>query len=133
MFSLFLEKNINIWMIFKSRKIRQPFIAFFSAFLLLISSCTVKNVLADAFGIQYSKPLSPSKTSDSQQSVCHYTHVTVTANNAVQKEKLLFSRQKNAALITSFTYRVKSIYRPFSFTQKIHRYILYKKIKYHLR
>lgn len=105
---------------------------FFSAFLLLISSCTVKNVLADAFGIQYSKPLSPSKTSGSQQSACHYTDVKVTADNAVQKQKLLFSRQKNAALITSRTYRVKSIYRLFSFTQKIPRYILFKKMKYHL-
>ncbi len=120
-------------MFLNQRKIHHTtFTTLFSVLLLLISSCTVKNVIADALGGEYNKPLNPSKTGTG--ATCHF--------EASQKGLIEYSCKKSVEtqpekITPRFLFRgystTKNIVKlPFSFTFKIPRYILYKKIKYHI-
>ncbi len=114
------------------RKIQQSlFGALFYAFILLISSCAVKNSVSQVLGIEYNKPLSPSKSSGN--GFCHIYNLTVSAaqQTAKSQKKLLFSNNSSEIRKLGYYNYTNSCTKEFKgLLFKVPLYILFKKVKY---
>ena len=114
------------------------FLAFFSALLLLLSSCTVKKVIAHAVDIGYEKPLNLSKTTVSSVSnSCHFSEIKAENQYKFSAKKFIsvpFLNKDNSTPL----FKERSFKNSFLNTEnqyisvKIPLYILYKKMKYSL-
>lgn len=111
-------------------KISQHYFAIFASVLLLLSSCTVKQNLADVIGIGFEKPLNPSKAAGSAAS-CSYAEVkTNTVVSKTVKQQFLDNENKFSIPVTVPVTNNSVVNKSFQSETKIPLYILYKKLKF---
>ncbi|WP_188619490.1 hypothetical protein [Flavobacterium suaedae] len=112
--------------------------AFFSALLLLLSSCTVKKVIAHAVDVGYEKPLNLSKTTvSSVTNSCHFSEVKAENQYKISAKKFIslpfLNRNNSSTLFTAYSFKINSLKAESQYiAEKIPLYILYKKMKYSL-
>lgn len=108
------------------------FIAVLGCVLLLISSCTVRNTIADIIDIEAVKPVSPAKTTGTGLSSCIFLSETVVTSK--EQDEIIASRLKNDGsyylpLVNETIYSAGSPALNFRYVPKIPKYILFKNIK----
>lgn len=114
------------------------FWAVFSALLLLLSSCTVKKVVAHAVNIGYEKPLNLSKTTvSSVVNSCHFSEVKAEKQHTFSAKKFVLvpflNKDNLTPLFNERSFNNSSLNTENQYiSEKIPLYILYKKMKYSL-
>ena len=114
------------------------FWAVFSALLLLLSSCTVKKVVANAVDVGYEKPLNLSKTTvSSVANSCHFFEVKAENQYKISAKKFtsvpFLKGDNSSTLFTAYSFKINSLKAKSQYiAKKIPLYILYKKMKYSL-
>lgn len=114
------------------------FWAIFSALLLLLSSCTVKKVIAHAVNISYEKPLNLSKTTvSSVANSCHFSEVKAENQHNFSAKKFIsapfLNKDNSTPLFNERSFNNSSLNTENQYiSEKIPLYILYKKMKYSL-